>query len=139
MEYEKIIAELLTIPGVLGLPDQGDYFEAALVHTHYQYLEERRGLIVKLGVPIRGTGRGSRRAFHGSKTLCDFVGWVLNSVYTHDDELIVRPAYPTVAGDATVLEAVAASYDMPVESFGRHKVSRPETGQILIREEAVYG
>jgi hypothetical protein len=45
----------------------------------------------------------------------------------------------TVAGDATVLEAVAASYDMPVESFGRHKVSRPETGQILIREEAVYG
>jgi hypothetical protein len=96
MEYEKIIAELLTIPGVLGLPDQGDYFEAALVHTHYQYLEERRGLIVKLGVPIRGTGRGSRRAFHGSKTLCDFVGWVLNSVYTHDDELIVRPAYPRV-------------------------------------------
>jgi hypothetical protein len=62
MEYEKIIAELLTIPGVLGLPDQGDYFEAALVHTHYQYLEERRGLIVKLGVPIQGSLQAGRQS-----------------------------------------------------------------------------
>ena len=45
----------------------------------------------------------------------------------------------TVAGDAAVLEAVAFSFDKSVEDLSRHKISRPDTGQILVREDAVYG
>jgi len=72
-------AEFLTIPNVLGLADRGDYLEAALLHQHYDYLERGKALIVKLGVPIRGTGRGADHPWQGAKTLVDFAGWALNS------------------------------------------------------------
>ena len=77
-EYHLLIAELLAIPNALGLADQGDYQEAALLHQHYDYLERGMALVLKLGVPIRGTGRGVSRPWHGAKTLADFAGWVLS-------------------------------------------------------------
>lgn len=75
-DWQQLIAELLNIPNILGVADRGDYLEAALLHTHYDYLERQEGFVAKLGVPVRGKGRFSR-PFHAAKTLCDFVGWVV--------------------------------------------------------------
>jgi len=74
--WDVLITEFMAVPNLLGLADAGDFLEAHLLCSHYDYLEQGLALIVKLGVPIRGTGKFGR-VFHGAKTLCDFVGWVI--------------------------------------------------------------
>lgn len=46
---------------------------------------------------------------------------------------------PAIAGDAEILEAVAYHWDIPVGALGGHQVTRPETGNILVAEKAVFG
>ncbi len=88
-EWDALIADVLVTPDVLGLADHGDYLEAHLLHSHYDYLEQGQALIVKLGVPIRGMGRRSRHAFPGGPTLCDFAGWVrVGDLPPHFDVLL---------------------------------------------------
>ena len=81
------IAEFMGISKILGLADHGDYLEAALLHSHYDYLEQQKAFILKLGVPIRGTGRVGR-AYPGGKTISDFAGWAVVEKSSEDRRVV---------------------------------------------------
>jgi len=98
--WGALIAEFLAVPNLLGLADAGDFLEAHLLCSHYGYLEQGLALIVKLGVPIRGTGKFGR-VFHGAKTLCDFVGWAVVGGLPGDVvDVSLSPRVAPVAFDA---------------------------------------
>jgi len=87
----SIITEFMVIPKMLGLADHGDYLEARLLHSHYDYLEHQKAFIFKLGVPIRGAGRVGR-SYHGGKTICDFTGWAVVAK-SGEDRRVVAVAF----------------------------------------------
>jgi len=71
--YHSLVAELLAISNILGVPDLGDVFEAQLIHTHLQYLLACRAMVQKVGV-TKGFDKRKQRPFAKGPTLCDFVG-----------------------------------------------------------------
>lgn len=68
------LEQFLAIPGLLGVPDTNDAFEAALIGTHYRYLADRRAFVIKLAV-AKGYDKRRRIWFPKAKTMADFIGW----------------------------------------------------------------
>lgn len=88
-----IIEQFLATPGLLGVPDPNDAFEAALITTHYQYLADRRAFVVKLAVP-KGYDKQRGFWFPKSKTPFDFIGWTASGrPISFDAKRMSRPRW----------------------------------------------